>query len=189
MGNIFKEQSISKSEQFCNSTLGISVLVKGYTYSYVYKESRNGEKCCRPIKSKCHRKNETTCKIMRGQVKCGKGCARIIKALEKLQGKEKEKKRKKKKHHTKHRDYEKEGDDSFEEYDFEEYSYEEKDEEKVGGGGGLGLKVKKGQKMSQKQLQMLETAAEEKKTSTNPLCKQQNNLFRCVTSRMPNLTF
>merc|ERR1711974_444348 len=66
------------------------------------------------------------------------------------------------------------------EYSYE-YSYEEKDVEKVGGGaGGLGLKMKKGQKMSQKQLQMLEMAAEERKTSTNPLCKEkkQTNMFR-----------
>merc|ERR1711974_53778 len=67
-----------------------SVLVNGYTYSYVHKESKNGEKCCRPIKSKCdvNKKLGNTCKISRGEVKCGKGCSQVIKALKKLQRKE-----------------------------------------------------------------------------------------------------
>ena len=83
----------------------------------------------------------------------------------------------------KHQDYEGKTRDSFEGYSYEEdYSDEEKDEGKVGGGGGLGLKMKKGQKMSQKQLQMLEMAAEEKKTSTNPLCKE-NNMFRLSNNK------
>ena len=96
----------------------------------------------------------------------------MIKDFEELQRREKKKK--------KHRDYEENYSGTFEEYSYE-YSYEEKNEEKVvGGAGGLGLKVKKGQKLSQKQLQMLETAAEERKTSTNPLCKEkkQTNMFR-----------
>ena len=83
----------------------------------------------------------------------------------------------------KHQDYEGKTRDSFEGYSYEEdYSDEEEDEGKVGGGGGLGLKMKKGQKMSQKQLQMLEMAAEEKKTSTNPLCKE-NNMFRLSNNK------
>ena len=46
-------------------------------------------------------------------------------------------------------------------------------------GGGKGLKVKKGQKLNQKQLQMLETIAEEKLApSTNPLCKK--DFFRSL---------
>ena len=41
-------------------------------------------------------------------------------------------------------------------------------------GGAKGLEVKKGQKLSQRQLQMLETAAEEKETqSRNPLCREE----------------
>ena len=101
----------------------------------------------------------------------------MIKDFEELQGREKKKKKRGRK---KHRDYEENDSGTFEEYSYE-YSYEEKNEEKVvGGAGGLGLKVKKGQKLSQKQLQMLETAAEERKTSTNPLCKEkkQTNMFR-----------
>ena len=97
----------------------------------------------------------------------------MIKDFEELQGREKKKK--------KHRDYEENYSGTFEEYSYE-YSYEDKDEKKDVGGaaGGLGLKVKKGQKLSQKQLEMLETAAEERKTSTNPLCKEkkQTNMFR-----------
>ena len=76
-----------------------SVLLNGYTYSYVHKESKKGEECCRPIKSKCYvnKKLRNTCKLSRGEVKCGKGCSQIIKALKKLQRKEKKKKEKKKK--------------------------------------------------------------------------------------------
>ena len=88
-----------------------SVLINGYTYSYVYKDPRNGEQCCRPIKSKCEweeiivqnlftkkmpKKRRDTCKITRGDILCGKRCTRIRKALEKLQreveGREKEEK-------------------------------------------------------------------------------------------------
>ena len=75
-----------------------SALVNGYTYSYVYKESRHGEKCCRPIKSKCRfdqKERGNFCKTTRGRIKCGKGCSRIIKALEKLERKEKKKKEQK----------------------------------------------------------------------------------------------
>ena len=46
--------------------------------------------------------------------------------------------------------------------------------------GGKGLKVKKGQKLSLKQLNILESASEVRKTSTNPLCKEKPNLFRCL---------
>ena len=67
----------------------------------------------------------------------------------------------------------------------EVYSYEDKtDGEDISGGGGKGLKVEEGQKLSQKQLQMLETAAEEKlEASTNPLCKNQN-LFRFLFEKV-----
>merc|ERR1712192_4457 len=48
------------------------VLINGFTYSYINKKSKNGEKCCRPVKSKCQ-PDETTiktgkivCKITRG---------------------------------------------------------------------------------------------------------------------------
>ena len=41
-------------------------------------------------------------------------------------------------------------------------------------GGAKGLEVKKGQKLSHRQLQMIETAAEEKETqSRNPLCREE----------------
>merc|ERR1712108_41204 len=61
----------------------IVLLKNGYTYSYVPKESINGEECCRPVKSKCRMKENwgNICKISRGQIRCGKGCTRIIKAL------------------------------------------------------------------------------------------------------------
>ena len=158
-------------------------MINGYTYSYVHKEPRNGTECCRPIKSKCN--SDESCKISRGRVQCGNGCARIIEAIKKLQAREKKKNKREKTKEDNHRDYEEE---SFEEYSsesFEEYSYEDKKEDKkeeVKVEGGFGLKVKEGQKLSQKQMQMLESAAEERKTSTNPLCqeKQQNQLFRCL---------
>jgi len=66
--------------------------------------------------------------------------------------------------------------------ELEEYGNQEKYEEKNGYGGGeegKGLKVKEGQKLTHKQLQMLETVAEEKQREpTNPLCKDPKQLFR-----------
>ena len=121
-----------------------------------------------------------------GQVKCGKGCTQIIKALKKLQRKEKKKKE---------QDYASVSNrngifrrEEFTQWSFETvevYSYEDKtDGEDISGGGGKGLKVEEGQKLSQKQLQMLETAAEEKlEASTNPLCKNQN-LFRFLFEKV-----
>ena len=68
-----------------------------------------------------------------------------------------------------------EEEDSFEHYsieDSEETSSEAKHPKADPEGGAKGLKVKKGQKLTQKQLQRLENAAEEKETeSKNPLCK------------------
>ena len=223
-----------------------SVLINGYTYSYVKKDPRNGEKCCRPIKSKCEEtivqnsekmptKRRDTCKVTRGEILCGKRCTAIIKALEKLQRKvEKDEKSREKeekeitKEEEKLKDLEKEQEkeiiveekenkdyikerteapkrkpesgpitsnvnrrvtdvphsseehhseeeDSFEHYsieDTEETSSEAKHPKADPEGGAKGLKVKKGQKLTQKQLQRLENAAEEKETeSKNPLCK------------------
>merc|ERR1711974_168335 len=51
-------------------------------------------------------------------------------------------------------------------------------QDKHPGGGGKGLRVKKGQKLSHKQLNMLESASKVRRTSTNPLCKEKPNLFR-----------
>ena len=64
-------------------------------------------------------------------------------------------------------------------------SYEDKtDGEDISGGDGKGLKVKEGQKLSQKQLEMLETVAEENlEASTNPLCNNQN-LFRFLFEKV-----
>lgn len=75
-------------------------------------------------------------------------------------------------------------DETYEECSGEEYSSKEKHEEPdVPGLWGKGLKVEEGQKLTQKQLQMLETVAEEKlEDSTNPLCKDPNQLFRSLTS-------
>ena len=167
-----------------------SVLVNGFTYSYVLKESRNGEKCCRPIKSKCQEnKNLNTCRISKGQVKCGKGCTKIIKALKKLERKEKKKKQKKQNASVSNKnDYDEEADGSFEEYSYEDETYEESSPQEkhgemkyISGGGGMGLKVKEGQQLTQKQLQMLETVANEKLGApTNPLCKDQNQMFRSL---------
>ena len=161
----------------------------GFTYGYVPKESRNGEECGRPIKSKCQF-NEiwgNVCKIIRGQIRCGKGRTGIIKALEELQRSKKKKKRKE----TVLFEQEK-IDSSFKEYSYEDITYEEysseenhhREEGASDGRGGKGLKVEEGQKLSQKQLQMLETAAEEKlEASTNPLCKNQN-LFRFLFEKV-----
>ena len=86
------------------ATLGgtASVLANGYTYSYVHTKSEKGERCCRPIKSKCivNENFGNTCKISRGRNRCGKDCTRIIKSLEELEQKEKKKKERKQ-----HRDY------------------------------------------------------------------------------------
>ena len=201
-----------------------SVLINGYTYSYVYKDPRNGEKCCRPIKSKCEweeiivqnlftkkmPKRRDTCKITRGDILCGKRCTRIKKALEKLQrevegrekeekerteeGKEEEKESKEALKPHSSEDERKEEDNQSNE---KEKEREEKDKkgkegrekererkEKEGQrdyveihaapGGAKGLEVKKGQKLSHRQLQMIETAAEEKETqSRNPLCREE----------------
>ena len=123
-------------------------MANGYTYSYFQTKSRNGEECCLPIKSKCgvNKNFGFTCQIMRGQNKCGKGCSRIIKSLKKTERQEKKKKEKK------------------------EYSSEGLSSAQFK--AGKGLKVKKGQKLNQRQLEMLVAATEEKpKASTNPLCK------------------
>ena len=61
-----------------------------------------------------------------------------------------------------------------------DYSSLEKHEDNVPGGGGMGLKVEEGQKLSQKQLQMLEEIAEEKGNSTNPLCREEQEMFRSL---------
>ena len=44
----------------------------------------------------------------------------------------------------------------------------------------MGLKVEEGQKLSQKQLQMLEAIAEEKGNSTNPLCREEQEIFKSL---------
>ena len=206
-----------------------SVLINGYTYSYVYKDPRNGEKCCRPIKSKCEweeiivqnlftkkmPKRRDTCKITRGDILCGKRCTRIKKALEKLQrevegrekeekerteeGKEEEKESKEtlKPHSSEDERKEEDNQSNEKEKEREEKGQKEKErrekererKEKEGqrdyveihaapGMGAKGLEVKKGQKLSQRQLQMIETAAEEKDTqSRNPLCREEKNRF------------
>ena len=207
-----------------------SVLINGYTYSYVYKDPRNGEKCCRPIKSKCEweeiivqnlftkkmPKRRDTCKITRGEILCGKRCTRIKKALEKLQrevegrekeenerteeGKEEEKESKEalKPHSSEDERKEKDKQSNENEKEREEKDRKEKEgrekererKEKEGQrdyveihaeaapGGAKGLEVKKGQKLSQRQLQMIETAAEEKETqSRNPLCREEKGFL------------
>ena len=155
---------------------------KGQTYSYVHKGTKDGKKCCRPIRSKCRSEESMICKIQKGPVYCGKGCERLINAVKHLARSQREKKEKGKNKKQKEKGNFQEN-SKEDEYDSEEeYSYEEKDEKKnEGKGEGMGLKVKKGQKMTQKQLQMLDSAAEERKISKNPLCKeeQQNNMFRC----------
>ena len=168
---------------------------------YVPEESRNGEKCCRPMKSKCqfNENQGHVCKISTGQIRCGKGCTGIGKASEKLQRSKKKKKRKEtEKKRTVpevlfEQEHQEKIDSSFEEYSYEEYEeYEEysseenhhREEGASDGRGEMGLKVEEGQKLSQKQLQMLETAAEEKlEASTNPLCKNQN-LFRFLFEKV-----
>ena len=150
------------------------MFINGFTYSYAEKGSKNGERCCRPVKSKCHLEK---CQISRGEIKCGEGCGLVIKALLKLQRKEEKKKRKEKT--KKNRDYAENG--SFEEYSHESISESESSEEKDGVTGGGGGEVKK---LSQKQLQMMDTTAEEKKKSQNPLCKVAQ-LFRFVKLIMP----
>ena len=61
---------------------------------------------------------------------------------------------------------------------------EESQEKKVQGGGGvkMGLPLKKGQKLSHKQLHILESASKKtEKTSKNPLCKKKANIFRSLS--------
>ena len=66
-----------------------------------------------------------------------------------------------------------------------DYSDEEESQEKeVQGGGGvkMGLPLKKGQKLSHKQLHILESASKKtEKTSKNPLCKKKANIFRSLS--------
>ena len=88
--------------------------------------------------------------------------------------------------------------ESFEEYDseedesdesFGEYSSEEDENVSPKKGlnkkgpegskkGGMGLSLKKGQKLNHKQLNIIESASQVRETSTNPLCKEKSNLFR-----------
>ena len=60
---------------------------------------------------------------------------------------------------------------------------EESQEKKVQGGGGvkMGLRLKKGQKLSHKQLDLLESASKKRETSKNPLCKKKANIFRSLS--------
>ena len=57
---------------------------------------------------------------------------------------------------------------------------EESQEKKVQGGGGvkMGLRLKKGQKLSHKQLDLLESASKKRETSKNPLCKKKASTQR-----------
>ena len=203
-----------------------SVMLHGYTYTYVSRKPKKGQTgpCCRPTKQKCRKdkKSRNICKTTSGRTKCGGGCTRLIKALEGLQRKEErkmERRRKKKletailKQKARKPESKESESESFEEYssEEEEYSNEEyqetgkkkevpkqkqpyakkggppdfrrsqtlkKQDKQPGGGEGMGLRVKKGQKLNHKQLNMLESASELRKTSTNPLCKEKPNLFR-----------
>ena len=191
-------------KHFVTFTSIASVFLNGYTYSYITKEPINGEECCLPIKSKCGYEENLgyVCKMSRGQIKCGKGCSRIVNALGKLEKREKKKKEKEKSSVMMHHDAAPKNDtsslfhsypiigykrekvsSSFESY--EEHVSQEKHAKKAvyGGGGGKGLKVEEGQKLTQKQLQMLETVAEEKLgNSTNPLCKDpESSIYRSST--------
>lgn len=66
----------------------------------------------------------------------------------------------------------------FSSFSAEDYGYKEVYD------GGDYIEMEKGQKLTQKQLQMLEAIAEEKGNSTNPLCKEDQETFRCL-KRMP----
>ena len=45
--------------------------------------------------------------------------------------------------------------------------------------GEMGMRVKKGQKLTSKQLKMIESATKKRETSTNPLCKEKpRSMFR-----------
>ena len=79
----------------------------------------------------------------------------------------------------------------YEDTTYEEYSSKEKYKEKdVSGGGEMGLKVLEGQKLSQKQFQMLETAAEERKTSTHPgALQEQSSPLNVVSKLLKNYCF
>ena len=191
------------------------MLLDDFTYSYVDREPKKGQKgpCCRPTKQKCHQDNKlrNICKTKSGKTKCGAECTRLIQALEGLQKREERKKKRKKEkelekaklmQNTSKPGREESESESFEDYNSEEeeYSDEEYQEtekkefpkqskgffrrseakpDKDPGGGGMGLQVKKGQKLSQKQLNMLESASQVRETSTNPLCKEKkSNLFR-----------
>ena len=179
-----------------------TVLLHGYTYSYAHRKPRKGQKgpCCRPTKQKCKRDNKlrNICKTRSGRTKCGEGCTRLIEALEGLQRKEEAKKKakKKKKVMISSRSVrpKMEESESFEDYssESEDYSDEKKEvprpfakSRRVPNKQGkkednMGFKAKKGQKLSQKQLNMLESASNVRETSTNPLCKE-TNLFRSFT--------
>jgi len=185
-----------------------SVMIDGYTYSYVDREPKKGQKgpCCRPTKQQCHQDNKlrNICKTKSGKTKCGAECTRLIQALEGLQRKEERKKRRKKEKELEKaklmQNSKKPGSEESESESFEEYSYSDEETEKKevpkqsrayakrgdfrrseakqDGGGGMGMRLKKGQKLSQKQLNMLESASQVRKTSTNPLCKEKTNVFR-----------
>ena len=71
--------------------------------------------------------------------------------------------------------------ESESEYDSEsDYSDEEESQEKKGDGGvEMGLRLKKGQKLSHKQLDILESASKKtERTSKNPLCKKKASIQR-----------
>ena len=62
----------------------------------------------------------------------------------------------------------------FSSFSAEDYGYKEVYD------GGDYIEMEKGQKLTRKQLQMLEAIAEEKGNSTNPLCKEDQQAFRCL---------
>ena len=203
-------------------------MLHGYTYSYMHRTPRKGQKgpCCRPTKQKCAQDDTSiggiarrnVCKTSSGRTKCGAGCKRLIAAIEGLMKKQERKKRRKeqlrkekeqkkkaklKSSSTAPPKKEKEEDsESFEEYSDEEYSDEEesesfeeyseeeekqdtakkeaKKEAKKGDKGEMVMRVKKDQKLSSKQLKMIESATEVRATSTNPLCKEKASMFRFV---------
>ena len=89
-GNLSKS-SLNRNN-FATLTGNPSALINGFTNSYIFKESINGEKCCRPIKARCSfEEGGTVCNTTIAPIKCGKGCSLIIKDVQKLENNNKEK--------------------------------------------------------------------------------------------------
>ena len=163
-----------------------SAFLRGFTYSYVRVEDRgSGTGCCKPTKQKCNTvkkgtKTTKTClRSTSGLTVCGQKCTDLIESLEKL---DKEEKKLQLANSVKGSGLEFAEDMSSEEMTSEEITSEEMSKEDSSEEESPQTKKKNRLvgKLSQDELQLLETASKMATQSKNPKCTKPKpkSLFR-----------